>query len=1103
MKPGRPAASTPQAAGAGRRHGRRPAEDGDQRGLPAAAAPAQPSEAGLAEGDDFAAMLDAWWDRILQFFVRHRATAVLAAWLGVFAFDVVDLHMPAEWLVFTFFSFSVFVQVFGMSILLFAALTAAMTALNVTVYCLLPFAATSLLSTVVVCMLLVRGVHGLDSRGWAITALMSLSRLNTPWCETLPDYLQAPVAAYCASFGLLWIVYHSSSRLEHLVDPLCLVLGVIPPPPPRLSVVEIGDTSAVVCWSQDIAAGGLLTAEPESARSSSVAHHKGAAPPPDVSPPPTPASPAEQPAPAPCGPAGDSVVRIGCFATVERCQLPEACISHYEVEVDGRVVGACRRTDEAARVQGLQPARTYQIRVWALSESRGRAPSAPVFVTTSIAPEGAASDNHAHGDQSNQQALDGSPLELESVHKEIADVHAATSELEETAAALRAQAEADCGRLQKEIAELRLRRKETEAAKAAQRDRIRELEAEKRLLDKEKAALRGEIAEAESRRQRAQQRRRDHERRTEEHLRQARLLQAKIERERRDHENELQALRSTIDSLKLEAARAIQRAHDLSQEQEEAMQQLRDKQAGLAAQEEENAGLDGRVKRAIQRRRQLRTSQRESLSIIARLQAEVDALAPQLDEATAQRRRLAAAAAAGLALPSHAIPAIACPLPVHPASYGGGSLGRRDLGAADVTAAANFMTNSLPPRLRSGSRPADSDAGGSARASGRHGRSSSFVVDSMVTGTAAPPLPFRYAAHHGTSSIGGRSASIAALGEDSLGYDGAPSRRSADLGDLLGFWSRKSPGLAADMPPAIGLRAPPWSSSSCTPPISPPTTAAEASALSILKDTDLAYPTPKRPSYSSGGGGGGSGPFCGGTGYRNVPFPQPPPEAHSGYSGKLHNSALGRMLADPLEGAGRVHAHLGLPRLRAASGWPDADHSQRLPLGTGVADRPVPGRVSVAGDQHSPSYVDPLASDSGPFVLRAGSPAGRPQHLFAGDVLGMHRPADIYTPVGKGRPRVAPIGAPVRRRHEAPPAPRRPPARSHEDLPLAGAGDEAETDNAPPLAAGSQSCRASMDHGAARSSPFNESLYCEHSFWERDADAHGPPAPAQPNNRHE
>ncbi|KAJ2841616.1 hypothetical protein IWW36_006201, partial [Coemansia brasiliensis] len=176
--------------------------------------------------------LEAWWDSIFHFFSRHRATTALVAWAGVSIFDTADIRMPAEWLVFTLFSFSVFAQVFGMSILLFAALTTAMAVLNVFMYYLLPFSVTSLLSTLVVCMLLVRGVHGLDTKGWAVTALMSLSRLSTPWCEILPDYLQAPVAAYCASFGVLWIVYHSSSRLERLVDPLCLLLGVIPPMTP-------------------------------------------------------------------------------------------------------------------------------------------------------------------------------------------------------------------------------------------------------------------------------------------------------------------------------------------------------------------------------------------------------------------------------------------------------------------------------------------------------------------------------------------------------------------------------------------------------------------------------------------------------------------------------------------------------------------------------------------------------------------------------------------------------------------------------------------------------------------------------------------------------
>ncbi|KAJ2366162.1 hypothetical protein H4S01_002863, partial [Coemansia sp. RSA 2610] len=263
MGSGRQAALAPRLAGDRRDRHQAAADSTAEEVRPVSAQAAESTSSSLAESGELARALEARWDQIFDFFARHRATTALVAWAGVSVFDVVDMRMPAEWLVFTFFSFSVFVQAFGMSILLFAALTAAMTVLNIAVYYCLPFSVTSLLSTVVVCMLLVRGVHGLDSKGWAVTGFMSLSRLSTPWCEILPEYLQAPVAAYCASFGLLWIVYHSSGRLEHLLDPLCMLVGVIPPLAPWLSIVEIEDTSIIVSWAKDFHDGSLLTGESE------------------------------------------------------------------------------------------------------------------------------------------------------------------------------------------------------------------------------------------------------------------------------------------------------------------------------------------------------------------------------------------------------------------------------------------------------------------------------------------------------------------------------------------------------------------------------------------------------------------------------------------------------------------------------------------------------------------------------------------------------------------------------------------------------------------------------------------------------------------------
>ncbi|KAJ2769039.1 hypothetical protein IWQ57_003281, partial [Coemansia nantahalensis] len=749
--------------------------------------------------------------------------------------------------------------------------------------------------------------------------------------------------------------------------------------------------------------------------------------------------------------------------------LADALTVSYEIEVDGRIVGARSRADELARIQGLQPARTYQVRVWALSQSRGRAPSAPVFVTTAATPENEASDRSAADSQlEQQQPLDDAPADIDSVYSEITTVREATVELEQTAAAVREQADAECAGLQEEAAELRAKRKEAEDSKTAQRESIQEMEAEKRRLDRTRAALREEIAAAAARRQRAHDRRLDQERRAEAQLRQAEALEAKTERERRDYESEKTALQSTIDSLKLETASIAQRRFGLSREQEETLQQLRSKRADLAAQEKENTSMDGRIKKAIQRRRQLNAAQHESTSIVAQLQAEVDALEPRLEAAVAQRRQREAAAAS--LAPLQDPPAVAHRPPAHPASFGS-DLDRGCPTTSNVPAAVSHAPISLPPRIRRGTGPADL-----ALTVGRHARSSSVAINSATADSTAAPPALHYSAHHSALSLSQFPAGRTAAADGALVYGGVPVRRSADLDDLLGLWHRKSTGLVPGMSAAPARHSLLWAGPASPPAASVPTTAAEASALSILKDTDLAYPSPKRPPYGS------AGPFGDPAGYGGVPFPQPPPEVHSGFGGKLHHLALDRVLADPLESARPPPACLG-----SGGSWPDADYLQGLSLGAGLAGHPTP---SLSGDtatsyQSASPYAPPLADLTRPFVLRAGSPAEQPQHLFSGDMLGMRRPADVYAPGGRTRPHVAPIGAPGRGRREGSLASRRPSTLSHENLPLARAG--AGADDVPQPSAESQSCRASLDNAAARSSPFNESLYCEHSFWEQDA----------------
>ncbi|KAJ1939674.1 hypothetical protein EC988_007249, partial [Linderina pennispora] len=337
------------------------------------------SNSEAAGEDDLGRQLELWWDEVLAFFNRHRATAALVAWAGVFLFDIMDLHMPAEWLVFTFFSFSVFVQAFGMSVVFFALLTVAMTVVNVAIFYMVPYTTTSLFSTIVVCMLLVRGVHGLDSKGWALTAVMSLARIGNPWCSILPEYLQAPIAAYCTSFGILWLAYHHARRLERLLDPACLLLGIIPPPAPRLGIVEIRDTSVIVSWAampKSIVTAGDSDNSPGIFGPGGAMNSIGA-------------GDAQGVQSATLAP-GDgraefasTVLTIGNgLISIDRKGLREARVARYEIEVNGHIVGSCSGSEDYTRICGLQSAHMYQLRIWAVSQSRGRTASQPVFVST-------------------------------------------------------------------------------------------------------------------------------------------------------------------------------------------------------------------------------------------------------------------------------------------------------------------------------------------------------------------------------------------------------------------------------------------------------------------------------------------------------------------------------------------------------------------------------------------------------------------------------------------------------------------------------------------------------------------------------------------------
>ncbi|KAJ2612377.1 hypothetical protein H4S08_002727 [Coemansia sp. RSA 1365] len=1028
MRAGRQAVPASSATSNAKRNSRTQASGPDEDGG------SQIADAhGAAEEDDFARVLDIWWDHVLQFFVQHRATAAFAVWLGVFIFDIMDLHMPAEWLVFTFFSFSVFVQAFGMSVLLFTALTAAMTILNVAVYHLLPFSVNSLLSTVVVCMLLVRGLHGLDSRGWAVTALMSLSRLSTPWCEILPEYLQAPVAAYCASFGLLWIIYHSSSHLERLLDPLYLLLGVIPPLTPQVYVVEICDTNIVVGWPQNSRLSCSITVGHDKCdttnsncadSSEPVASASQASSVPLLL---EPTTDTDQSLAGFGNSANDSIVKLGGLIAVDRRQLPEAQVSHYEVEVNGRIVGSCGHGDVATRICDLQPGVTYQIRIWAISQSRGRAPSAPVFVKTLTTHESLVQDRSLLGQQNQHQSLDGIPTDLDTLNEEIAASEREIGELNESTEALKVKTETECGELQKAIAELRTRRKEEDSAKAAQRDMIRELEAEKRLLDKEKAKLKGEIAEIASRKQRALDRRRDMEKQTKDYLRSVDLIRAKMERERRDHVHEQTELESTISELKLEIQKTNQRLDNLSEEQTDITKDLADKQTALAAQDTDNAALDSTVKRLVRRKRQLRASQKEAATNATRLQTEIGSLTSQLNEATLHRKKLESLVARRRQ-PLQNFSVIARPLPVHPSFIGTSGLDQRSFVMPERTHAPSFPGYSIP------SVPQNNYS-----ATSRSNTSTTSVWHKQVSSSVAPfashapetSLMFSHSTGHSRTST-----------TTELGYNSTLPRQSPGFDDLVGQFDPKGLAFVSGAPVSSSLT--------------------QSAFIGHDKFTSL---------NTAGASGIPHNPVSTGSAAYTIPRP---------------SSVIGSAVSVPTSVAGPVYGQ----HLQRVSLWENELLLPSSSLSTSTAESSA---LSILKDTDL-AYPTPKRSsyigECGSLLHRTASPAEQSQLLFSGEVLGMHRPSSTNPPMAMGRPHVEPIGAPARRRRKGLSSPSFLPTRSHDDLPSTNMHASATgfgLTMKPPPRSESQSCRTSLDHGTAGTSPFDDSLYYQRPFWDQDS----------------
>ncbi|KAJ2229864.1 hypothetical protein IWW45_006022 [Coemansia sp. RSA 485] len=1156
------------------------------------------------EESDLSRTLELWWDRTLAFFVRHRATSVLVVWLSVSLIDTIDLHMPAEWLVFTLFSFSVFVQAFSMSVLLFAALTIAMTVLNVAIYYLLPFSATALFSTIVVCMLLVRGVHGLNARGWMVTAVLSLSRLHTPWCGILPDYLQAPIAAYCTSFGMLWLLYHNSRRLERLIDPLCILLGIIPPLPPRVGVVEIHDTSVVISWADSLTSGfldiqsadtapdvvpgsGALSSS-HSITSTNPAHEGhindivGAG-----------TGTAAVPGANACiggfgGPS--STLSVGRLLTIDRKTLPEARVSRYDIEVNSHVVGSCKAADSYTKIQGLRPATMYQLRVWAVSQSRGRSPSLPVFVSTLTSAYAQARENDAIGGLQ-PTGKDGMPVDVDSLRSQIEKSKNSLLELETTIAQLKDHSEKERTKLQTKISELRARRKLEESLNSQQKDKISEMEIQKRNLDREKAKLTKEIADAQAQKQRAIDKLRDQEKQVRSYIRNAKTLEATMERERKDHDQQQAELNSTIDRLKSEVDRAKSKLQSLSERKSTLTNELKSRRAELTAQEKRNAELNKQINTASLKNKKMEYARAENATAAAKLHSEIKALSFKLESTTRHRQKLEKSAKdfyppKGSSLlvrqtrtMSQSQSQSQSPsIPAQSPALGGSTdqTSPKDIDLLEVLSAKDNVPASAPENAAPVSTPPSFPGYRKEGAYGKHGRSSSFAsssnpahVSTIKGSEFKKPTSynsgfFPYASQNQTSpALTHASVPVPApttLGSSvdpfATGYANTVSRRSADLGDIFGLWDRRSNSLASSMTQSSGLmqpiaqvgyrdvesssaaidsislrnaagaavsnagiasidaafqhrlspapggldtighlgNLPIWGNPDSLQSSSLSTTTAEASALSILKDTDLAYPTPTKATHEDVGSYAGSLNRS----HHEYKSPQPPPPVYSMFGSgpsRFHQQTLSGVLNGPfdtLDQLSKYQHHQQQQQQRSSlSGSSDGSHFRfnsldlRSAAGWGDRDFRESGRSSIVSDRRASPCVDVAGGESrNSFTFRNGTPVEQPALFLSNDLLGNHHAlSNAGVSAGDGRPHVDPIGAPTRRRNGGSPSLTTP-----------------DGVHSPPFQMPRMS-KHPIEREISHPSSFGDSLYHKRSLWDLETSKPKEPSSAANNDK--
>ncbi|KAJ1675404.1 hypothetical protein EV182_001340 [Spiromyces aspiralis] len=777
------------------------------------------------------------------FFTRHRALTVLAAWASMYFLDKLDV-LPIELFFFTFFSASLFANTFGVSAVVFYTLATAISAISVAVMHFVPYVATSFLSSVVVYSFLTWELHGLDSVGIAMTAAMALGRLATPWCSLVPSAVRRLIAAYCTTFGAFWLAYKNISQVPSCIDILCGLFGIVPPAPPRVTISQVTDTSVCLMWD---------AGEPSGVSKSSLSHAGG---------------------------------------LVER----------YEVEVNNRIVGGCGCFERSLLISGLEPGSLHRFRLWSISTDGCRSPSDPTLVRTNSRAE-ASVDN---GDDSiptspNTDRLivkAGMPLkELQSLREEIEAISRSAAEAETAAEVIQARVDEKRDLVQQQLHELREKKRTIEEKQASQKQVIQELKDEKRAVEQQRSSLEQEVrAVSLQKKKRLSDAKRRESRRAK---RSADLdkLKQEIQKEGAEFQRCKGSLDNAIESAKQEISEMRGRLIEASKEKRELEEQVEHKRKTLEDQRAKSAQLEEKMRRLLKEKRKSLDAPRPAPAVL------MDSSKPLRQATTPITSSELATARPGRRSPAHGvgsgdwarrlenrksfdmIPRQLCkdlgPSGLSQTSVGGGAvyapllpqqaLLRQKQNHRDTLYRQKPGPNSHPALPYS--RTAGDGLSALTAVASPSLLSQSYHQTAVVdVQQQQQPLALGKAASYGTSVPSVPVVNPSPLGAGVTAFSGAPHINNAQSAREGGIPSvvaapRFSPlpvpqrvtlmqsmvgPSAVSATPAMSAAASTSSRSSMLSVIPRSPSTAESSAFSILKDTDLAYPTPDRSRFSWG-----------------------------------------------------------------------------------------------------------------------------------------------------------------------------------------------------------------------------------------------------------